>query len=213
MKTDTITMVLIAISFAFAAICHATPIANGDFAAGLDGWQSEGDVNVESEAAVLGDDGDFYSLLYQPVALDAGAYTFEFDFMNSLSQTVDPGTFPDTAFVTLYFVDDVSQLDVAGGLYDDYLAILDLDYMGPFNVNGSIESSVVGPEWSHLTVNFENSYNYVVPAFELLDSNFVNNDSNLLVDNVAVSIIPEPGTLVILASGLLLQTAYRRWRA
>ena len=70
--------VVLALGLCCAGIGSATPV-NGDFSSGLTAWTAQGDVAVESEAAVLGDDAEWYSLMYQGVALAPGAYELEFE--------------------------------------------------------------------------------------------------------------------------------------
>ncbi|CAG0967923.1 hypothetical protein [Geobacter sp.] len=72
----------------FSGDVSAQPLHYGDFSTALSGWTTLGDVTVENEEAVLGDNGATYSILYQGIPLAAGDYTFEFDFRNRLSGTV-----------------------------------------------------------------------------------------------------------------------------
>lgn len=190
-----------------AAPCQAM-VVNGTFDSGLSGWTSEGDVTAAGDATV-GDSGALYSLLFQPVALAPGQYTIEFDFFGLLSGdlSADPFAFPDTFFASLYFVNDAGTLDIANGIFDDVTPLLDLDELGPFNVAGTLDTSPLGPDWTHFSYTFTNNYAYVIPAFELLDFNFIAGDSQVRLDNVSLStvtgVIPEPATLSLLFMGLL----------
>lgn len=179
---------------------------NGDFANGLNGWSTVGDVTTNNQEAVLGDNNATDSLLYQLVALTPGQYSLRFDFLNGLSAVLPTLGFLDTFFASLYFINDGSQLDIFGGGFDAVTPLFDLDANGVVNLTGSVGVSVKGGNWQHYSLIFQNSFNYVVPAFELLEQNFVNADSTVRLDNVtiaaATSPVPEPGTLLLVGSGL-----------
>ena len=51
-----------------------------------------------------------------------------------------------------------------------------------------------------------------IPTFELLDLNFIDNDSQVLIDNVSINPVPEPATLSLLALGALALLRRRRRR-
>jgi hypothetical protein len=186
-------------------VSQAVP-TNGDFANGLNGWSTVGDVTTNNQEAVLGDNSATDSLLYQAVALVPGQYSLQFDFLNGLSSVLPNLGFLDTFFASLYFINDVSQLDILGGGFDAFTPLFDLDDSGIFNLTGSVGTSSKGGNWQHYSLTFQNSFNYVVPAFELLEQNFVNADSTVRIDNVNIelSAVPEPGTLLLVGSGLLL---------
>ncbi len=187
-----------------ANISQAVP-TNGDFANGLTGWSTLGDVTADNQEAVLGDNGATDSLLYQAVALAPGQYSLQFDFLNDLSPVLPNLGFLDTFFASLYFINDVSQLDILGGGFDAFTPLFDLDANGVFNLTGSVGASSKGGNWQHYALTFPNSFNYVVPPFELLEQNFINADSTVRIDNVSIelSAVPEPGTLLLVSSGLL----------
>lgn len=181
-------------------------VVNGNFDSGLSGWTVTGDVTATAEAT-LSDATDGYAALYQPLALAPGQYRIEFDVLGLLSSdlSADPNAFPDTLFASLYFINDLSSFDLAGAVFDDSAALLDLDASGPLYVAGTLSQSALGPDWMHLSFDFQNQYSYVVPVFELVDFNYLSGDSAASVDNVSITatgVVPEPSSLVVLALGV-----------
>lgn len=206
-----------------ALVCLASQpagamVVNGTFDTGLSGWTTDGDVTAGPEAA-LGDNATIYSLLYQGVALTPGQYRLEFDLRNLLSADVsaDPFAFPDTFFASLFFIDDLGTFDPGAAVFDDVTPLLDLDYTGAYNVTGALGASVLGPDWSHYTLDFTNTHAYAIPTFELLDFNFVSGDGSVLLDNVSITqptgVVPEPATLTLFAMGLAGSVVARRRKA
>jgi hypothetical protein len=189
----------------------AQGVENGDFTDGLNGWTTQGDVQVVDDAARLGDNLATHSLLYQGVALPPGTYTLTFDFKNMLSSTASsepPFVFFDVFFATLFFVNDLSQFDPQTGQFDDVRDLFGMDYSGPFGVTGRISGSPKGPDWARFTVTFSNKFNYAIPYFELYDLNFINNDSQVLIDNVGITAaagVPATSlwSIIVFAIGLL----------
>jgi hypothetical protein len=196
----------------------AVMIDNGDFSIGIQNWSAGGNIEANNEEAILGDNNQIYSFLYQGVRHAPGLYAIEFDFLNTLSDTVpsDPFVFPDSFFASIYFVNEISQFDLGNAQYENAITLFDLDYSGAFNLNGTISSSLKGPEWSHFATTFTNKYDYIIPAFEIFDFNFENNDSRIFLDNVRIqenlNVIPEPSTFFLLGGGLfvLLTESVRR---
>ena len=196
-----------------ASLSQAVP-TNGDFTNGLTGWTSQGDVSTDNQEAVLGDNGATDSLLYQALALAPGQYTVGFDFLNGLSSVPPTFGFLDTFFASLYFINDVSQLDILGGGFDAVTPLFDLDTSGVSNLTGSVGTSSKGGNWQHYSLTFQSSFNHVVPTFELLEQNQINADSTVRIDNVNIelSAVPEPSALLLVSSGLggLLVLRWRR---
>lgn len=183
---------------------YALPM-NGDFSAQLADWTTLGNVQAEAGAAVLGDEGEYYSALYQAVGASAGTYTIEFDFFNALSDDIPNFAFADVFFASLYFIDDVDAFNLETFAFDDALALFDMDSIGPYNNNGTIETSVVGEAWLHFSLTFENAYEHIIPTFEFMDGNFIDSDSRVWIDNVQITAtavpVPEPGTGFLLIAG------------
>ena len=203
MKRLILSLLLLSI-VASANVSQAVP-TNGDFANGLVAWSTVGDVSTNNQEAVLGDNNATDSLLYQALALAPGQYSLQFDFLNRLSSDVPTFGFLDTFFSSLYFINDVSQLDILGGGFDAVTSLFDLDANDLVNITNSVITSGKGGNWQHYALTFQNNFNYVVPAFELLEQNFINADSTVRIDNasIQVSAVPEPGTLLLVGSGLL----------
>lgn len=187
-------------------------LINSDFSSGLTGWTSQSDVTINNQEAVLKDDGATDSLLYQPVALAPGQYRVEFDFLNDLSPGPPTFGFLDSFFASLYFINDLSQLDILGGTFDAVQPLFDLDANGVSGLTGSVGASSKGGSWQHYALIFLNTSNYVIPSFELLEQNFINADSTVRIDNVSieVSVVPEPNTFLLLGSGVAAFFLFRR---
>jgi PEP-CTERM motif-containing protein len=190
---------------------YATLIQNGDFSISseLAGWTFGGDTSTSDEYAVLGDDDDWWSYLYQPIGLDNGTYTIEFDFKNELStQPDDPNSsseaFYDTFYASVYFINDIENFDLTLFEYDHSLPLFDMDANGGvFNeISGSISPNDDDSSWLHFYTTFTNEYEYAIVTFELIDWNFIDNDSQVFIDNVSITPVPEPATLILLVTGL-----------
>lgn len=198
----------------------ANPI-NYDFSNGLTAWTTIGEVAEDNETAVLSDTNyASWSVLYQGESAVTGSYTIEFDFKNGLSAETledDPFgfSFPDVFFASIYFVDDLStfylDIDPDNSSYNGATALFDMDYIGAYSndddgiIDGTISELDNG--WYHFSLVFENTFNYIIPTFELMDWNFINDDSQVWIDNVQLtanqaSPVPEPTTLLLMLTGL-----------
>ena len=191
-------------------------LVNGDFAGGLAGWTSLGNVSAGGQVAAMSDNDAPYSLLFQGDQVQHGMFRIDFDFKGDLSPEVPSGAFADTFFASLYFADDAGKFDLPNQKYDAGTGLFDLDRTGASNVNGTIGASSAGEDWSHFTLTFLNGYNYIIPTFELFDLNFAGNDSQVLLDNIRLEhipdtvLIPEPAPLILMGLGLLALLFNRR---
>lgn len=179
-----------------------------DFSGGLTGWNSAGDAHAADGSVRLGDAEGGWSALWTAYELQpTGSQRFCFDLARELNFTDELGTFPDTFFTTLYFVNDLSDFDLLTGQYDASRAVLDADYLGVRAADGSVvpgDGSVV--PFERWCLDFSSAYRYVIPVFELFDGDFALN-SAVWIDNVSFSsidepVVPEPLHLVALGLGL-----------
>jgi hypothetical protein len=187
---------------------NGNAVDNGDFSLGLQSWETSGDVFVSEEEAEVADGLPGGARLYQVVTLTGGDYILSFDVRSSLSSAFAPGTFPDTFFASLYFIDEAGDLDIGGGVFDAALGLMDLDWQGVFNSSGTVGPSVKGPGWFHYSTVFSMDYNHVAVAFDLVNLNAQTGDSAVRVDNVMIAVVPEPSTWGLALAGM----AWLIWR-
>lgn len=182
----------------------------------LDGWTTDGfetlagDFEVVSGVAVLADGTDSYGALYQGIPLGADRNVLEFDVFNGLSDVADLGIFYDTFFASVYFVDDLSLFDLTTLSFDDEVPLFNMDSSGFFDVFFEIELADLGSGWTHVTYEFDNSFGYAIPTFELVAQNFIYDDSTVGIDNVSIAVVPEPSTTALIGLGMAIMFARRR---
>lgn len=208
----TMQRVAVGLGWLFAVGQASAVFSNGDFSDGLTGWTFDNDVFVADGHAVLQDPGTGYSVLYQGAALGVDFFRIDFDFQNVLSDNVLPGFFLDVFFASIYYIDDLAQFDLGSGGYDASAGLFDMDSTGAYNVNGSIGASPLGPEWLHYSGSLPNSYSNIVTVFEIHNLNGAGGDSLVRLDNVTV-VVPEPGSGLLCAVGLLLGGGIRLVRS
>ena len=200
---------LFAATLFISSAVHATVI-NGQFSNSLNGWTALGDTTVTaSEEARLADEFDFTSELFQDVTLAAGAYTFEFDFLNELSP-FNPGNVAgaDTAFFSL-------------GLQE----LFNLNALGVFDNTGAdgtdvgeiSASTAKGGDWQHYTLDFSTPGEVLTLSFLFFDQNFIDADSALSLDNISISAatvqtVPTPPTLALVLLATIALLARQRLR-
>jgi len=188
-------------------LSHASPIScpdNDDCCFDLRRIIQGGDVTIDPPLITFGDNGEVWSYLYSFNPLSPGMYNIDFDFKNDLSVVPHPDyglAFVDTFYATLLFRDD-KTLPNCDDCYES-MPMFDLDAGGIFNNFGTISPSTEGDDWLHFRMAFENMYAYVIPGFDLLDWNCIDDDSQVQMANVCISQIPIPSALLLLGSGLI----------
>ena len=148
---------------------------------------------------------------YIAFATSPGDYGIAFDYKNELSPEFAEGSFPDTAFASLYFTDDLADFSIEERVFDGSQPLMDIDHQGPFNVGDGIAPSPGMTDWYRFSGMFTATSLYTVVAFELDNLNGEYGDSIFRVANVAL--IPEPAVTGLLAAGGMLVLAGRRRRA
>jgi len=190
-------------------LSHASTIIcpdNDDCCFELRKIRQGGDVTIDPPLIIFGDDGVDWSYLYSFNPLSPGMYNIDFDFKNDLSDVAaspppPPFAFLDTFYATLLFRDDKTLPD-CDDCYES-MPMFDLDAGGVFNNFGMISPSLEGDDWLHFRMAFENTHAYVLPGFELIDLNDIDDDSQVQVANVCISQIPIPSALMLLGSGFI----------
>jgi hypothetical protein len=186
-------------------------VQNGEFTDGLAFWSVSGVVQFVANQAELTDLPGPNTMLHQVVGLAPGPYDVSFDVRSDLSSRFAQGTFPDTFFASLYFIQQSGDLDIPGGVFDAVNPLMDMDWQGVFNNNGWIGPSALGPEWLHFRGSFQMTHAFVAIAFELDELNDTGGDSAVYIDNVVIALVPEPGALALMLSGGLFFFCRRRF--
>jgi len=200
-------------------LSHACPVScpdNNDCCFELRRIIQGGDITIDPPLITFGDNGAVWSYLYSFNPLSPGMYNIDFYFKNDLSDVAAPPPAPPFAFLdsfyaTLLFRDDKTLPD-CDDCYKS-MPMFDLDAGGVFNNFGTVSTSPEGDDWLHFSMAFENMYAYVVPGFELIDWNCIDDDSQVQLANVCISQIPIPSAFLLLGSGLIGTIGLLRRRA
>ena len=165
----------------------------------------KGDVTINPPQITFGDNGEVWSYLYSFNARQPGMYQINFDFRNALSDVsapppAPPFAFVDTFYATLLFRDEKTLPD-CNDCYES-MAMFDMDAGGVFNSAGTVSPSSQGGDWLHFRMTFENTHAYIIPGFELMDWNCVDNDSQVRLSRICISQVPLPSAFLLFVSGL-----------
>ena len=196
-------------------------LTNGEFTGSLSSWTPGGTVFNTGDTAVFSDSVATPTSLFQSGAILGSIEGFElsFDFLNGLSANVPSGFLPDSFFATLYLGSSPFGPTLPGGVFDQAVALFDMDASGPFN---AASGSVFGPSpkgsgWSRFTLALDTAPAFTGPgyatvAFEFYNLNGTGSDSVVAMDNVSlVTVIPEPGSVLLLVAAAPL--IFRRKRS
>ncbi len=172
---------------------------NGDFSAGLEGWETEGEVQVTSGFALQLDSAAAIARLYQSVEIDRGFWEISFNFQHAFSSQSTVGVLVDTGFATLFLSEDpfqapanLGELPVDPPAGQQALELFDADFRGLREVGGTVELLGSRPGWSRFTATFRSDGGYLTPFLELVDQNFIDGDSAAAYDDFLLVRIPEP---------------------
>lgn len=183
-------------------------LQNGEFTGSLGSWTTSGTVFNTGDAAVFSDSVATPTSIFQSAAVPGGLSVFDlsFDVFNGLSSSASGGFVPDAFFATLYRGTQDFGPTLAGGTYDQALALFDMDSSGGYNLaNGaSFGPSPKGAEWTRFVWNslgipgFDDP-GHLTLAFEFYNLNGTGSDSVVAIDNVLLTgSVPEPSRFMLL---------------
>lgn len=191
MKTVTRVVVLAAVALATGPV-HAAPV-NGDFSAGLTGWDTAGDVSNGGGRAVLAENPTaIMTTLSQEFSIEAAATTLSFDYLLGAEPGGPTGSpFGDALQVSLLDPGTLAPLLHSPGVSDYfYTSNLGTEQYDPALVTVTGDTVTLG-----LTPLGDVD---ALLAFDLLGG-----DDGMAtivqVDNVRLTVIPEPATFATLA--------------
>lgn len=197
---------------------NAFAVTNGDFTVSLAGWDAVGDASVQSSAALLttaydaNDDvaGNFNfsgasaqdaPVLESQAGLTSGALG------NAWDGSLIKQTFTVNAGDTLSFQWNFLSNEGTSGQPDFGFVVIN----GALTQLGSVAQASVTPGlngfaaqtgWNTFSQTFANAGS-VTLALGVVDANDVVTTSALMVDQVTLSAVPEPGALMLLGAGLV----------
>ncbi len=171
----------------FAAFTWGEEPANGDFSGGLEHWKASWHVSVSDGAAQLSDSNAPHALLFQGVAVSPGSCRLEFDYQSGLSSTLPDDAFYDAVFVSVYEAESLAHFIAEHDRFSAAHGCVDIDFTGPYNVNGQVGDSPLGDGWKRFSGTVTLSAPYAVVVFELYDLNRIPGDSTIRLDSVTLT--------------------------
>ncbi len=199
---------------------NAFAVTNGDFSIDLAGWDAVGDASVQSSAALLtsaydaGDDpsGNFHfsgaSAQDAPV-LEAQAGLTSGALGNAWDGSLIKQTFTVNAGDTLSFQWNFLSNEVGAEFSQPDFAFVVIN--GALTQLGGVAQATLSPGlngfaaqtgWNTFSQTFANA-DTVTLALGVVDVNDTVTTSALMVDQVTLSAVPEPGALMLLGAGMV----------
>lgn len=170
-------------------------IINGDFGDGLNGWYTEGDVKVEDGMAIMRTgDADWITLLYTDFTVSGDRLTFRYSFDTIWPDDIEYPEFPS------YPLDSFQlTLDAGGENYFDIpLAWEPTGGLIPFSVDISSIAPGTRAALSFMLFDEDDEYRSIAIIDDISDP---------------AEALPEPGTLILLGSGLIGLFMYGRYKS
>lgn len=203
--------IVAALAFCLSRSVASSLMVNHEFTGSLSGWTVSGTVFNTGASAVFSDSVASPTSIFQSVFVsDFEGFDLAFDFSNGLSSSTQSGFVPDAFFATIYLGTAPFGPTLAGGVFDQAIALYDLDHTGAFNLaaGAALGVSPKGAGWTRYTLTRQTAPSFTDPGymtvvFEFFDLNGTGSDSVVAVDNVILlKAIPEPrkSALLLLAS-------------
>jgi hypothetical protein len=172
-------------------------VTNGDFAGGLAGWTTSGDVSLDGEVAVLGQDNSGFASLEQEFAIPAGSISLSFEYSPSFETE-------ETFSAWLFDLDTWDALvatgDVDGDGLGDWFFAHDSN-AGIFLNSPYVTAVDIGGGWSRVALDLSSlGATNALLAFDF-PGLAAGGTGEIRVDNVSL-VVPVPPAVVLFALGM-----------